>query len=48
MVYRNQGREDEAKKAFAESAELRRRDTDESALRTECAQKLDIDRKSVV
>ncbi len=42
MVYRNQGREDEAKKAFAESAELRRRDTDESALRTECAQKLDI------
>jgi Flp pilus assembly protein TadD len=41
MVYRNQGREDEAKRAFAESAELRRRDTDESALRTECAQKLD-------
>jgi Flp pilus assembly protein TadD len=41
MVYRNQGREDEAKKAFAESAELRRRDTDESALRTQCAQKLD-------
>jgi Flp pilus assembly protein TadD len=41
MVYRNQGREDEAKKAFADSAELRRRDTDESALRTQCAQKLD-------
>ncbi|MGC9947481.1 MAG: tetratricopeptide repeat protein [Bryobacteraceae bacterium] len=41
MVYRQQGREEEAKKAFAESAELRRRDTDESELRTECAQKLD-------
>ena len=41
MVYRKQGREEEAKKAFAESAELRRRDTDESELRTECAQKLD-------
>ena len=41
MVYRNQGRENEAKQAFAESAELRRRDTDESALRTQCAQKLD-------
>jgi Flp pilus assembly protein TadD len=41
MVYRSQGREDDAKKAFAESAELRRRDTDESQLRTECAQKLD-------
>jgi Flp pilus assembly protein TadD len=41
MVYRKQGREDEAKKAFAESTELRRRDTDESELRTECAQKLD-------
>jgi Flp pilus assembly protein TadD len=40
-VYRSQGREDEARKAFAESAELRRRDTDESALRTQCAQKLD-------
>jgi Flp pilus assembly protein TadD len=41
MVYRKQGREEEAKKAFAESAELRQRDTDESELRTECAQKLD-------
>ena len=41
MVYRKQGREEEAKKEFAESADLRRRDTDESALRTECAQKLD-------
>jgi Flp pilus assembly protein TadD len=41
LVYRKLGREDEAKQAFAESAELRRRDTDESALRTECAQKLD-------
>ena len=41
MVYRKLGRDDEAKRAFAESAELRRRDTDESQLRTECAQKLD-------
>jgi len=41
MVYRALGREDDAKKAFAESAALRRRDTDESELRTECAQKLD-------
>jgi len=42
MVYRKQGREEEAKKAFAESAELRRRDTDESELRTQCAQMLDV------
>ena len=41
VVYRNQGREDEARRAFAESADLRRRDTDESALRMQCAQKLD-------
>jgi len=41
MVYRKLGRDEEARKAFAESAELRRRDTDESRLRTECAQKLD-------
>ena len=32
MVYRKLGRDDEAKKAFAESADLRRRDTDESQL----------------
>ncbi len=41
MVYRKLGRESEACKAFAESTELRRRDTDESELRTACAQKLD-------
>jgi len=41
MVYRKRGREEEARKAFAESAALRRRDTDESELRTQCAQKLD-------
>ena len=41
LVYRKQGREDEARKAFARSAELRRRETDDSELRTECAQKLD-------
>lgn len=41
MVYRQQGRAEASRAAFAESAELRRRDTDESELRTECAQKLD-------
>jgi Flp pilus assembly protein TadD len=41
MVYRKLGREEDARKAFAESADLRRRDTDESELRTACAQKLD-------
>jgi Flp pilus assembly protein TadD len=40
MVYRRMGREVEARQAFAQSAELRRRDTSESELRTECAQKL--------
>ena len=41
MVYRKEGREAEAKKALALSAEIRQRDTQESQLRTECAQKLD-------
>ena len=41
MVYRKQGKEEEAKKAMALSGEQRRRDSDESQLRTECAQKLD-------
>jgi Flp pilus assembly protein TadD len=41
MVYRKQGRENEAKQLLAESADLRRRDTNESELRTQCAQKLD-------
>jgi Flp pilus assembly protein TadD len=41
LVYRRKGREEEAKKALALSAELRQRDTDESKLRLECAQKLD-------
>jgi Flp pilus assembly protein TadD len=41
LVYRRAGREDEAKRALARSAELRQRDTDESKLRLECAQKLD-------
>lgn len=41
MVYRKQGREEEARQSLAASAELRRRDTGESELRTECAQKLD-------
>ena len=41
LVYRKQGREAEAKKAFALSAEIRRRDADDSQLRHECAQKLD-------
>ena len=41
QVYRKQGREEEAKEAFALSAKIRQRDTDESQLRRECAQKLD-------
>ena len=41
QVYRKQGREAEAKKAFALSAEIRRRDANDSQLRHECAQKLD-------
>lgn len=41
LVYRKQGREAEAKRAFTESTDLRRRDTEETQMRTECAQKLD-------
>jgi Flp pilus assembly protein TadD len=41
LVYRKQGRENEAQKAFALSAELRRRDVEDSQLRLECAQALD-------
>jgi tetratricopeptide (TPR) repeat protein len=41
LVYRKQGREDEAKKAFALSTEIRQRGADESQWRLECAQKLD-------
>jgi len=41
QLYRKQGREEEARKALALSADLRRRNTSESELRTECAQKLD-------
>ncbi len=41
VVYRSLGREDDARKAFAQSAELRRRDTTEAELRGECARKLD-------
>ncbi len=41
LVYRKEGREEDGKKALALSAELRRRDADESKLRMECARKLD-------
>jgi Flp pilus assembly protein TadD len=41
LVYRKQGRDEEAKKAFALSTELRRRGAEESQLRLDCAQKLD-------
>jgi tetratricopeptide (TPR) repeat protein len=41
MVYRRQGKEEEAKKAMALSGEQRRRASHESQLRLECAQKLD-------
>src|SRR5438445_1469610 len=40
LVYRKQGREEEAKKALALSDELRQREDNESRLRMECAQKL--------
>ncbi len=41
LVYRKQGRSEEADHSLALSAELRRRDTTESQLKLECAQKLD-------
>jgi len=41
VVYRKQGKSEEAKKAFALSSELRQRDNDERDLRTECGDKLD-------
>ncbi len=41
LVYRKQGREQEAKQAIALSGEQRQRDSSESQLRIECAQKLD-------
>ena len=41
LVYRKQGKEEEAKKAMEVSSEQRRRDSSESQLRLECAQKLD-------
>lgn len=41
FVYREQGREDEAKKAVSLSEELRRHDDNDSKLRLTCAQKLD-------
>ncbi|MBV8551679.1 MAG: tetratricopeptide repeat protein [Acidobacteriaceae bacterium] len=41
QVYRREGREQEANNAAALSAQLRRRDADESKLKVECAQKLD-------
>src|SRR6202158_1743247 len=41
LVYRKQGREEEAKQAMALSGEQRQRDSSEAQLRIECAQKLD-------
>lgn len=41
LVYRKQGREEEAKKAFVRSTELRRSAAEESQMRLDCAQKLD-------
>jgi tetratricopeptide (TPR) repeat protein len=41
LVYRKLGRNEEAAKALAVSEELRKRDSSESQLRVECAQKLD-------
>jgi tetratricopeptide (TPR) repeat protein len=41
MVYRKEGREEEAKKAVERSSELRQRNASDSQLRLECAKKLD-------
>ena len=41
LVYRKEGKEEEATKAIALSSEQRRRDSSQSQLRMECAQKLD-------
>jgi tetratricopeptide (TPR) repeat protein len=41
LVYRKQGREQDAKEAIAQSGEQRQRDSNDSQLRIECAQKLD-------
>jgi tetratricopeptide (TPR) repeat protein len=41
LLFRKLGREDEAKRAFEASSELRRRDTDTSQLRVECGRMLD-------
>src|SRR5207302_11091135 len=41
LVYRKQGRSEEAEQSLALSAELRRRDTSESQLKLECGRKLD-------
>jgi tetratricopeptide (TPR) repeat protein len=41
VVYRKQGREEEAAKAMALSKRLRQRDNDDSRLKLECGQKLD-------
>jgi len=41
LVYRKQGREADAKQAFARSAAIRRTEADDALLRHECAQKLE-------
>jgi tetratricopeptide (TPR) repeat protein len=41
MVYRKEGREEDAKKAVEQSSELRQRSAEDSQLRMECAKKLD-------
>lgn len=41
LVYRREGRDEEARKAFALSTELRRRSAEESQLRLDCKQRLD-------
>jgi tetratricopeptide (TPR) repeat protein len=41
FVYRQEGRQQESAKAFAQAAQLRQRDADEARIQGECAQKLD-------
>lgn len=40
FVYRQEGRQEDSRKAFAQAAQLRQRDADEARIQSECAQKL--------
>src|SRR5579864_6509733 len=40
FVYRQEGRQEDSRKAFAQAAQLRQRDADEARIQSDCAQKL--------